>query len=84
MRGTLVRLPLEVQLYVVRWLGAEATLIDWARLRSEHATWSVGIDALFDEWLRMRSVGSRFSHFHGRGDCELQFVMDHIRSAFLS
>ena len=78
MRGAGPFLPAEVQLQIVRWLGAEATLRDWARLESEHPTWSVGIDVLFGEWLRMQPAGSRFSCFHGCHDRELQFVMDHM------
>jgi hypothetical protein len=60
-------------------MGADATVKDWMRFKSEFKAWSVGFPTLFAEWLAAQPAGSKFGH-SGGGEDEVCFVRDYIDS----
>jgi hypothetical protein len=76
-------LPPELQLKIARDL---TTLTDWVHLEQACLdkgcpTWSVGVEALLGEWLRVQPLATLLIQGKDLPDRELQFIRDHIQGA---
>jgi hypothetical protein len=72
----------ELQLWIARLMGADATVQEWIVFEKKCSTWSVGFEELLAEWLRVQSAGSRLPEFAG-GKEQMAFVMRHMEGKFI-
>jgi hypothetical protein len=68
----------ELQLWIARSMGVDATVQDWIAFEEKCSTWSVPFVALFMEWLKSLESGSTFCRFEGT-EQEVRFVGSHVQ-----
>jgi hypothetical protein len=67
----------ELQLWIARAMGVDATIKDWILWENKCSAWSMPFATLFAEWLSKREAGITFGEFAG-GKEQIGFVKRHM------